>query len=420
MPGHVSDRWHYKRQPRPGEPVCRDRECGTLRTPRVPTAKHKHGQRYQAEYRDPDEKLHYPCFDTETEAEDFLTKVKADMLRGTYRDPGAGQVTLRKYALDVFMPAQGFDQVTRERVESALRVHILPQLGGRRLQELQAHPSLVQAWVNGLNLAPSSAGRVFMNLNTIMRWALRDKLISSNPCEGIRLPKVVKRRIEIWAPETIAKVRAALAEPFRAFVDAGCGLGLRQAELFGLALEEIDWLRRVVHVRWQVKLVGARLCYAAPKSKAERTAPLAAQTSEALAAHLARFPAAAVTLPWHEPGARRHGRPHTARLVFTAAGEALNRNTFNSHVWRPAREAAGLAGDRVHGCHMMRHVYASVLVARGIDPRTVAEYLGHSDGGALVLRTYSHLLPDAEDRARKALEEALSSTLPVACDTGSM
>jgi hypothetical protein len=45
-----------------------------------------------------------------------------------------------------------------------------------------------------------------------------------------------------------------------------------------------------------------------------------------------------------------------------------------------------------------------------VDPRTVAEYLGHSDGGALVLRTYSHLLPDAEDRARKALEDALEAS----------
>jgi site-specific recombinase XerD len=356
--------------------------------------------------------MHYPCFDTQDQADAFLTKVKADMLRGTYRDPGSGQVTLRKYVEDVFLPAQGFDPATRERVESAFRVHILSGLGAKRLQELAAHPSLVQAWVNGLSLAPSSAGRVFTMLNTVMRWAARDKLISSNPCDGIRLPKVVRRRLEIWTPQIVAKVRTGLPDSLRAFVDAGCGLGLRQAELFGLALEEINGLGRVVHVRCQVKVVGGRMCYAAPKSKAERTVPLAAQTSEALAAHLAAFPAAEVTLPWHEPGTRRHGKPHAAHLVFTTPGrEALNRNAFNQHVWHPARQAAGLPDDRVHGCHMMRHVYASVLVARGIDPRTVAEYLGHSDGGALVLRTYSHLLPNAEDRARQALEDALSEVM---------
>ena len=71
-------------------------------------------------------------------------------------------------------------------------------------------------------------------------------------------------------------------------------------------------------------------------------------------------------------------------------------------------EAAGLADGRENGCHAMRHTYASTLVARGVDPRTAAEYLGHSDGGALVLRTYSHLMPDAEDRARRAIEDALA------------
>jgi hypothetical protein len=66
---------------------------------------------------------------------------------------------------------------------------------------------------------------------------------------------------------------------------------------------------------------------------------------------------------------------------------------------------------------MVQHVYASTLVARGIDVRTVAEYLGHSDGGALVHRTYSQLLPDPAERARKALEDALSEALPVTRET---
>jgi integrase len=96
--------------------------------------------------------------------------------------------------------------------------------------------------------------------------------------------------------------------------------------------------------------------------------------------------------------------------MFTAPdGRALNRNRFNEDVWRPAREAAGLADDRVNGCHMMRHVFASKLVSRGVDARTVAEYMGHTDGGVLVLKTYSHLMPDAEDWARRAIEDALAA-----------
>jgi hypothetical protein len=135
--GHVSDRWHLKRRPKRGEPGCEHRK--------IPTTKHGKGRRWQVEYADPDGKLHYPCFDREEDAADFLVNVRADMLRGTYRDPGAGQVTLRKYVEEVFLPAQSSDSVTRERVMSALRVHVLPQLGDKRLQELEAHPSPFRA-----------------------------------------------------------------------------------------------------------------------------------------------------------------------------------------------------------------------------------------------------------------------------------
>jgi integrase len=417
MSGHVSDRWHLKRQPKRAEAVCEHRK--------IPTAKHGNGRRWQVEYTDPDCKLHYPCLDTEKAADDFLVKVKADVLRGTYRHPGGGQVTVRKHAQEVWLPAQGFDASTRERVQTALRRQILPPareggLGDKRLHELATYPSIVQTRASGLRLAPSGASYVLVTQNAIMRSAMRDKLIYDNPCTGIKVARAVKRRIDPWTPETIALVRAGLsADRYQAVIDAGCGLGLREGELFAMSAENTDWLRRVVHIRVQLKMIAGRLYFSAPKGRKERTVPLAAQTSMALAAHLEQFPARAITLPWHKPGSRRHGKPHTLNLLFTRPdGRAVDRTVFNRLCG--ALGARPPDDERVHGCHMMRHVYASTLIAKGIDVRTVAEYLGHSDGGALVLRTYSHLLPDAEDRARKALEEALSGTLPVAQDTGSM
>jgi integrase len=41
-------------------------------------------------------------------------------------------------------------------------------------------------------------------------------------------------------------------------------------------------------------------------------------------------------------------------------------------------------------------------LSAGVDIRTVADYLGHGDPG-FTLRTYAHLMPDAADRARKAM-----------------
>ena len=46
-----------------------------------------------------------------------------------------------------------------------------------------------------------------------------------------------------------------------------------------------------------------------------------------------------VTLPWHEPKDRRHGRMVTAELLFTNRRRArpLHRNSFNANTWHPGR-----------------------------------------------------------------------------------
>ena len=58
--------------------------------------------------------------------------------------------------------------------------------------------------------------------------------------------------------------------------------------------------------------------------------------------------------------------------------------------------------------HQLRHHYASVLLAGGIDIRRLSEYLGHHDP-AFTLSTYAHLMPDDEDRAPRLIEAALAS-----------
>lgn len=55
--------------------------------------------------------------------------------------------------------------------------------------------------------------------------------------------------------------------------------------------------------------------------------------------------------------------------------------------------------------HDLRHHYASVLLVQGESVITVAERLGH-ENATLVLSTYGHLMPDSEERTRRAVEEA--------------
>ncbi len=335
--------------------------------------------------------------------------MKADLARGTYTDPAAGKVTVRAYA-ESWLAAQTSDPSTREATQLRLRLHVLPELGGRELRALR--PSVVQAWTRGLQakLAPNYVRVVFANLSALLSAAVDDGLIGRNPCRAgsVRPPAPERRRVVPWPAERVTAVTAALPERYQVLAVLAAGCGLRQGETFGLAADDVDFLRGVVHVRRQVKLVAARSVFAPPKFGKERDVPLPETVALALAAHLQRWQPATVTLPWRE----LNGRLETAGLlVATRERTAVVRTYFNRHVWKPALTAAGVPATRENGMHVLRHTYASVLLEDGVSVKALAEYLGHADPG-FTLRTYTHLMPSSEDRARKAVDRAFGSAPP--------
>jgi integrase len=215
-----------------------------------------------------------------------------------------------------------------------------------------------------------------------------------------------------WTGDELDTVAGALPARYRVLVTLGAGLGLRSGECFALAVDDVDFLRRVVTVRRQVRLDDARQVFALPKYERVREVPLPTTIANQLAAHLATFPPVEVTLPWASRESAQNGVAHTARLIVTSReGKALNRNYVSSQLWRPALRTAGLEETRANGQHALRHRYASVLLDHGVSIRAVADYLGHADP-SFTLRTYSHLMPSAEGSVRAAIDDAFASHGP--------
>ncbi|HEX3614512.1 MAG TPA: tyrosine-type recombinase/integrase [Sporichthyaceae bacterium] len=75
-------------------------------------------------------------------------------------------------------------------------------------------------------------------------------------------------------------------------------------------------------------------------------------------------------------------------------------------IWKPALEAAGIEPTRANGMHALRHFYASTLLDAGESIKAVSEHLGHADAG-FTLRTYTHLMPNSEERTKKAVDRVL-------------
>jgi integrase len=347
-----------------------------------------------------------PLFDKFEDAKAFEQKTAEDVRRGEYIDPDVGKTLLRTYATE-WLAAQTFSKSSYESIERRLRLHVLPALGHHDLASLERRPSVIQAWVKGLStrLAASSTRLVLFDLATILNAAVEDNAMRRNPChsKSVKAPTVTRKRVRPWTAPQVEKLRAAITDRFVATVDVGWGLGLRQGEMFGLAEEDVDWLRFWVHVRRQVKTVGNTLVLGLPKYDQVRDVPLSEPVSLRLAAHLKQWPARDVTLPWEEPD----GPPVTVRLLIPP----MWRQQFNRDHWKPALKRVGIPATRAHGFHHLRHTFASSLLAAGVDIRTVAEFLGHKDPG-FTLRVYEHLMPGADERVRKAVAAALTEDHP--------
>ncbi|MCX6400410.1 MAG: site-specific integrase [Propionibacteriales bacterium] len=356
---------------------------------------------HRVRWRDPAGRQLSRSFPTLALARAYQSTVEADLLRGTYLDLGRGQMTLGEYAAE-WLAVQTFGLTTRERREHDLRLHILPALGHHRLTAVR--PTVVQAWVRGLSerLAPQTVLLLLRLLSSIMAAAVDDDRVLKNPCKAasVRVPRPDAKPYVPWTPEQIAALQRELPERYRLVLTFATGLGLRQGEIFGLAVDDIDFLRRVVTVRRQVIIFRNQRMFALPKGRKVRTVPLPSSVADQIAAHLQRYPAREVTLPLCVP----RSTLETARLlVTTIEGNALNRNCVNAHVWKPALGRAGLPLSRDFMTHGGRHFYASLQLEHGISPRALADYLGHSDP-AFTMRVYAHLMPEAGAKAQAAVD----------------
>ncbi|MGW8565180.1 tyrosine-type recombinase/integrase [Isoptericola sp. NPDC055881] len=346
-------------------------------------------------------------FDRKRDAQEFLDDVTVSVRRGAYLAPDAGRETFKAHA-EAWLAIQTFNASTREAVTQRLTKHVYPVLGSKQLRQIK--PSTIKAWLAGLKVSPSYARTIHANVSSILAAAVEDEKVAKNAArtKSSRPGKVQRRKVVPWTAAQVGAARGAMAERYRVLVTLGAGLGLRQGELFGLSPDDVDFLRGEVHVRRQVKvLAGNRRVYALPKGEKVRDVPLPPSVREALALHLAAFPAVDVTLPWNGAGGP-DGEPATVALVVTSREHgALNRNHFNGYHWKAAADAAQLEDGQDTGMHSLRHFYASVLLDAGESIKVVAEHLGHSDPG-FTLRTYTHLMPSASDRTRNAVDAALA------------
>lgn len=352
----------------------------------------RRGNGWRARWRSPDGMSRSKEFARKIDAQRFLASVEHSKQTGGYVDPSAGRIPFRDYA-ESWRKSQPHRPGTRIAVEQHLRLHVYPVIGTRPMAAIRT--SEIQGLVSKLSadLAPSTVAVVYGRVVAVFKAAVRDRVVAFSPCVEIRLPPVRPNSAvtEVLTTGQVSALAEAVPAQYRALILAGAGLGLRPGELFGLAVDRIEFLKRRVRVEQQlVRQRGTGVVLGPLKTPSSyRTVPLPAGVATAISSHIEVYP------------------PHPdLGLVFTnERGAPIQQFPFSA-VFANACRRAGLPDWATP--HDLRHFYASTLIRSGASVKAIQVRLGHSSAKT-TLDVYGHLFPDEEDRTRRAIEEAFTS-----------
>jgi integrase/recombinase XerD len=250
----------------------------------------------------------------------------------------------------------------------------------RKSHFAQATQADITAYLVGLDadgLSPATRARRLSAIRQLFAFAFDEGWRPDNPAIRLKGPGRTSRLPgTLTVPEVEALITAARTGPARDRLRDTClmellyATGLRVSELVGLPVAAARGNPAMLLVKG--------------KGGKERLVPLSPPAKSALNDWLAARDAT-------EDLARKDGAP-ASKFLFPARGKDghLTRQAFFQRIKALAR-TAGLPPDRVTP-HVLRHAFATHLLAGGADLRSIQTMLGHAD--VATTEIYTHVLDD--------------------------
>lgn len=281
---------------------------------------------------------------------------------------------------------------------------MIPQLGARRLSKLKTADldRLYAEWARrggagGRPLSPGSVRRYHTIVRSALEQAVRWGWIPSNPAALTTRPENERRMVKPPSPEQLLDL-LALAErtdpDVCVFLRLAAITGARRGELCALRWSDLEGESLVI-ARAMVEGPDG-LVEKPTKTHGIRRVALDPDTLGALREMRRRSMERAL-----ECGVGLVEDPYVfAREVD---GSVAWRPDFMSYRFRSLRRKAGLDHVRLHD---LRHAMSTLLLANGVDVRTVAGRLGHSNV-ATTLNVYSHFIEASDQQAAQVMGDLL-------------
>jgi integrase/recombinase XerD len=307
--------------------------------------------------------------------------------KGTSGGKGASELAL---FLDMLSAERGAASNTIEAYTRDLS-EFLAFLAVKGKDANDASPEQLRAFLAGLarkGLAPTSRARKLSAIRQFFRFLLAEGLRGDDPCSAIDSPRLGRPLPKILS---LAEVETLLETAKDASERAADGTPRRRALRLYAALETLyaTGLRvsELISLPRGVLIADDRVLTVKGKGGRERLVPLNEAARAGLVAHLAAVREDEVK-----------GRGVSPWLFPSAGGQHLTRQRFGQEL-KALASAAGIEPARVSP-HVLRHAFASHLLERGADLRTVQQLLGHAD--ISTTQIYTHVI---EERLRRLVEQ---------------
>jgi integrase len=288
---------------------------------------------------------------------------------------------------------------TQEGYRGSIDRYIIPKIGSVGLQQLSANQ--IQGIYSSM-LERGLSNRTALHVHRVLRKALQDGvkwgLLTRNIADAATPPRPERKPMDVWDAETVdIFLQAAEQSRFFYFYSLAVETGMRRSELAGLMWENVDLVNGTLSVVQTLQRIpGYGLVIGQPKTNRSRRL---------------------ISLT-----------PDSVNLLHAVNGEQIERELNYGDVW----QNTGYVFTQLDGTnidpesvsrdfcaivrkarlphltlHGLRHVHATLALTAGVNPKTVAERLGHSSI-ATTMDVYSHVLPSIQSGAAHAVQELLN------------
>ena len=348
----------------------------------------------------------YTVYGTKKDAEAKSRELLAQLDKGLY-------IKTSKTTLFEYIPKwyeahrQGLSPTTERRYKDYINLHILANLGKIELQKLTTLQ--IQEFINymleggnkcskGKGLSAKSVRATIMLLKQALKQAIEWGMLTRNPAEGVRMPAVTKRDLQILTESQAQEVLASLAGTY-GYIPAliSYHTGMRLGEIIGLPWDAVNLNDATIEVMQSYSLKGedGRPVIRQPKTKAgRRIVEVGITLQKALADHrkaqLERRLAAGEN--WH----------NSLNLVCTGDDGSPIEPKAIGHLFSRRARSFGY-NVTFHG---LRHTHVSMLIKAGVPINTISARVGHSTP-SITHDIYAHLLPGMGRNAVDLFERML-------------